>query len=214
MILFSVLNFISRVRHFCLYVPILCISPPPNYTHTASCATQVMQLLPVCESAARVREFLRYQSRYEFGLVSHAMCAAVRAVVRQFDVLVAQLEHLFLAQQQQEQQLSLQKLAYLLQPSRATLRVLERLCVRVRDCVGGQLLDRLHGCLLEQGDARSRDLHVHLLHKAAEPFLHALSQWIFRCLRSRWLLLRGQIESNSEFDSAMNGYETVYSRAL
>ena len=53
------------------------------------------QLLPICESAVRVREFIRLHSRYEFGLVSHALCAALRKILREFDVLVAQLEASF-----------------------------------------------------------------------------------------------------------------------
>lgn len=43
----------------------------------------------------RVREFIRLHSRYEFGLVSHALCAALRKILREFDVLVAQLEASF-----------------------------------------------------------------------------------------------------------------------
>ena len=134
-----------------------------------------MQLLPMCESAVRVREFIKLHSRYEFGRVSHALCAALKKIVREFDVLVAQLECTFTSGR-----LSLQKMVYLLQPSKVTLRVLEKLCFRLRDIVGGKMIDVLHASMLEQGDAKSRELHLHLLMKAAEPFLDTLSTWIFR----------------------------------
>jgi gamma-tubulin complex component 2 len=86
-----------------------------------STAVQVALLLPICESAVQIREFVRTHSRYEFGLVSQAMSSAVRQLMREFDVLVAQLEHLMACNR-----LSLQKMVYLLQPSKTTLRMLEK----------------------------------------------------------------------------------------
>lgn len=68
---------------------------------------KVTQLLPVCEGAFKVRTFIRQQSQYEYGMVSHAFCAAVRRIVRDFDALVAQMEHLYI-----QQNLSLQKMVY------------------------------------------------------------------------------------------------------
>ena len=66
---------------------------------------KVTQLLPVCECALKVREFTRQQSQYEYGMVSHAFCAAVRRIIRDFDALIAQMEHLYI-----QQNLSLQKM--------------------------------------------------------------------------------------------------------
>lgn len=43
--------------------------------------------------------------RYEFGLVSHSFVAAVKVLLREFDILVAQLEHLL-----SSNRLSLQKM--------------------------------------------------------------------------------------------------------
>jgi hypothetical protein len=69
----------------------------------------------------QIREFVRTHSRYEFGLVSQALSSAIRQLLREFDVLVAQLEHLL-----NGNRLSLQKMVYLLQPSKNTLRMLEK----------------------------------------------------------------------------------------
>eukprot|EP01038_Epipyxis_sp_PR26KG_P006038 gene6038-8313_t len=138
-------------------------------------ANQVMALLPICHSAIRIREFIKQHSRYEYGYVSHALCSAIKVMIREFDVLVAQLEHLHVSNV-----LSLQKLTYLLQPSQSTLRVLEKLCLRLKDCIGGKLIDALYTVMLEQGDSKSRDLHWHLLSEASHPFLKTLSVWIFR----------------------------------
>lgn len=144
-------------------------------TADRSAASQVSLLLPLCESAVQLREFVRVHGRYEFGLVSHSLASAIKVIIRDFDILIAQLEHLFSCNR-----LSLQKMVYLLQPSKSTLRMLEKLIRRLRDSSGGRLLDGLHGCLLEQGDQRARQLHTALLDKASEPFLEMLSRWLFR----------------------------------
>lgn len=136
---------------------------------------QVMTLFPLCECAIRIREFIQMHSRYEFGYVSHAVCAAIKQIVREFDSLLSQLEHLY-----NNNNLSLQKLVYLLQPTKNTLFSLDRLTKRLCNHVGGKLIDTLHGCLLEQGDPQAKELLTHLLVEASRPFLKILSQWIFR----------------------------------
>ena len=90
-------------------------------------------------------------------------------------MLVAQLEHLLLADK-----LTLQKLVFLLLPSRVVMNTLQSLCIRLSRSVGGQLLEELHVCMAEQGDTKSREIHLLLLQKAYEPFLSMLSQWIYR----------------------------------
>ncbi len=140
-----------------------------------STVSQVMLLFPIAECAIRVREFVKLHSRYEFGFVSHALCAAMKKVLREFDVLIAQLEHSYNCHK-----LSLQKLFSHLQPAKTTLVILDKLCKRLLNTVGGRMLDVLHGCLLEQGDRQARELHHTLLEQAARPFLKMLSLWIFR----------------------------------
>jgi len=124
-----------------------------------------------------VRAFIRRRGQYEYGLCSQALSCSLKLILRELDVLVAQLEH---KHSSAMGELTLQKLVYLLQPSRITLQLLEKLCMRVGDCIGGTMIDVLHQCLMEQGDAKARELHLHLLTSAAEPFLAALSTWICR----------------------------------
>lgn len=140
-----------------------------------SAASLVTLLLPICVSAIRVKAFVKLHAQYHYGQVSHALSAAIRGITREFDILVAQLEVLHI-----RGELSLQKMVYLLQPSKGTLRTLERLCSRVKEFTGGQLLDALHLCYQEQGDKHMRRMLLQLLHACAQPFLDMLSQWIYR----------------------------------
>ena len=95
--------------------------------------------------------------------------------MREYDILIAQLEALL-----NMNRLSLQKMVYLLQPTKITLRMLEKLTRRLNNTSGGKMIDILYTCMLEQGDSRARLLHSTLLEKASEPFLKMLSIWLFR----------------------------------
>lgn len=139
-----------------------------------SLAAQVEQLLPVCDQAVVVRDFIRVHARQSHGLVSHALASSIKIIFREFDVLVAQLEH-----QLNVGQLSMQRMVYLLQPSARVLKLLSQLALRVWDKKGGELLDILHDTLLEQGDAKGKALVLHLFSKAMGPFLEMLRRWIF-----------------------------------
>ncbi len=140
-----------------------------------STASQVSSLLTLCESMIRIRDFIRQQQRYEYGLVSHALASAIKVIIRDFDVLMCQMEFLL-----NTGRLSLQKMVFLLQPSKQTITVLERLTVSLRELNGGQLLNCLYLSSLEQGDSKAKEIYDHLLNKASEPFLKMLSLWIFR----------------------------------
>ena len=140
-----------------------------------SLLAQTQQVLPLAGHGACVREFVRLQSRQACGLVSHALAAAVRGLLREFDVLVAQLETEF-----KGGSLSLQRLAFLIQPSAKVLKLLALVAHRLWDKTGGALLDALHLLQMEQGDVKARQLVLHLFKTAAKPFLHAVSRWIFR----------------------------------
>lgn len=65
--------------------------------------------------------------RYEYGMVAHALSAAMSLLLREYFVLVAQLE-----QKALQAQLSPQKLWFYLQPSVRSLEILDGLCQKVR----------------------------------------------------------------------------------
>lgn len=139
-----------------------------------SLTAQVEQMLPVCEHAMVVRDFIRVHSRQSYGLVSHALASSIKLIFREFDVLVAQLEY-----QLKMGKLSMQRLVYLIQPSSRVLKLLALLASRVWDQRGGELLDTLHDVLMEQGEAKAKQLLLHLFSKAIEPFLGMIRRWIF-----------------------------------
>jgi len=75
--------------------------------------SQASAVLPLCEAASRVRDFIGTHSRHEYGSISHALVGAMRTMLREFDVLVAQLDGLY--RTGNHGGLSMQKLTYFLQ---------------------------------------------------------------------------------------------------
>jgi gamma-tubulin complex component 2 len=124
----------------------------------------------------KIRQLIRLHSKFEFGCISQAFAHSVKNILREFDVLTAQLESLFTT----HQLTSLQKLYYLVQPAASTLRILNRLAMRVGDKTGGALIDELQACLQEQGDEKLRKMYSDLLSKTSESFMRMLADWIFR----------------------------------
>ena len=121
-----------------------------------SLADLVDRVLPLTHYYVRIVRFLELRHNYEFGLVNHALCAAVRELLREYLILVAQLEY-----QMSLAQLSLQKLWYYVQPALQTLKALHGLVVdietdapgRERSATlrGGMLLNTLHQHVVAAG---------------------------------------------------------------
>src|SRR5947207_1265866 len=53
-------------------------------------------MLKMATHYAAIEAFVEVQSREEFGAVNHALCAAIRKLLKDYLILIAQLEHQFL----------------------------------------------------------------------------------------------------------------------
>ena len=85
-----------------------------------SLAFLVDRVLPLCRYYVRCSWYAEMRSRYEAGLVANAFAAACRLLLREYTLLVAQLENFA-----RQGRLSLQKLWFFLQPSMRTLSTLD-----------------------------------------------------------------------------------------
>ncbi|CAN0288005.1 unnamed protein product, partial [Ectocarpus fasciculatus] len=107
------------------------------------------RVLPLCNNYVRVNRFASERGQYEFGKVAHALAAGVQRLLREYLVLVAQLESQLLQVRAHPEErvkvstLSLQRLWFYVQPSMRTMESLEALTVELRDSKGGEMLRRL-----------------------------------------------------------------------
>ena len=138
----------------------------------------VDRILPVCGCYSVVSRFVEDKSRFVQGMVNQALCAAMRGLLKEYRVVVAQLEHQF-----RLNQLSLQKLWYYVQPCLATLEVLARVATAVTQgsCRGGKTMTTLHTITLGYiGEDRAQQLCVQLSRAACQPYFKSLEEWIHR----------------------------------
>ena len=145
-----------------------------------SLADLTARILPLACHAHAVNRYVDVHSRFEYGTVCHAFCAALRHVLKEFYVLVCQLEHQFVSEQ-----LSLQKLWFYVQPTLRVFALLDRVVgvLTKTHSVGGALLNVIHSQATAIGGSGSNDdtttVLRFLLREASAPFFEILGHWIY-----------------------------------
>lgn len=141
----------------------------------------MLRLLPLCNQYAFVSRFVDVHSRFEYGLVHHAFTAAIRAMLKEYLILVAQLEH-----QLRKRSLTLLRAWYYVQPSFHSMERLARICRSASQSRGGQsstggaLLNVIYNAMNEEGDEQTRALYSHLLASASVPYFDMLQEWVYQ----------------------------------
>ncbi|EKX37814.1 hypothetical protein GUITHDRAFT_116122 [Guillardia theta CCMP2712] len=154
----------------------------------------VDRMVSLCQYYVRVVRFTELRQHYEFGLVNHALCAALQELLKEYLILVAQLEYQFAASKLNLQEFSfliekntiitglVQKFWYYVQPAMHTLRALYELVEAVESSSkngksasrGGALLNVLHA----YANAASGEQYASK--KSSVPYLEMLEKWIYQ----------------------------------
>ncbi|GAB5365546.1 hypothetical protein AAMO2058_001067600 [Amorphochlora amoebiformis] len=134
----------------------------------------VERMLPLCSFYYNIHLFVTLHSRYEFGLVNHALSACIREMLTNYLTLITQLEY-----QTQNGQLTLQRLWYAIQPSLHALKHIYNAVKKVYGCTGGAVLSGLYDGVTREGDAMTKKIYIHLLERASVPYLRMLELWIY-----------------------------------
>mmetsp|Transcript_19781 Transcript_19781/g.59030 ORF Transcript_19781/g.59030 Transcript_19781/m.59030 type:complete len:895 (+) Transcript_19781:186-2870(+) len=135
------------------------------------------RVLPLAVCYSNVAHFIDGKAIKE-GLIRQAVAAGMRALLKEYLIVVAQLETQYC-----DGDLSLQKLWFYVQPCLTTLDALSAIAVDVvnRDLKGGQLLSLLHDRAVGQlGDSTAAELAHHLAQLASVPYFDMLEQWIYK----------------------------------
>ncbi|ERE77992.1 gamma-tubulin complex component 2 isoform X2 [Cricetulus griseus] len=138
----------------------------------------VNRILPVAASYSTVTRFIEEKSSFEYGQVNHALAAAMKTLVKEYLILVTQLEQLH-----RQGLLSLQKLWFYIQPAMRTIDILASLATSVDkgECVGGSTLSLLHDRSFNYtGDSQAQELCLYLTKAASAPYFEILEKWIYR----------------------------------
>jgi gamma-tubulin complex component 2 len=79
-------------------------------------------MLPLCNNHDIVQEYVNIHSQFEFGLVSHALCGAIKVLLKEYLLLITQLDTEFI-----KSDLNLQKVWFFVQSSIKIMDSLKRL---------------------------------------------------------------------------------------
>ncbi|KAM9837060.1 gamma-tubulin complex component 2 [Aulostomus maculatus] len=138
----------------------------------------VNRILPVASYYSTVTRFIEEKSSFEYGQVNHALTAAMRTMMKEYLIMVTQLEHL-----QRQGLLSLQKLWFYIQPTMRTMEILASIASSVDkgECMGGSTLSLLHDRTFNYtGDSQAQELCLYLTKAASVPYFEILEKWIYR----------------------------------
>lgn len=123
-------------------------------------------------------------SRYEYGQVNHAFCAALKSLLKEYTIVIAQLEHQTKSAAVRAEQggsMSLQKLWFYIQPSLRTMEMLSMLVDACRNTLGGGSLlseiQRIRSSLA--GDMKAGQVFSFLMERATVPYLKMVERWIY-----------------------------------
>mmetsp|Transcript_4860 Transcript_4860/g.7190 ORF Transcript_4860/g.7190 Transcript_4860/m.7190 type:complete len:779 (+) Transcript_4860:31-2367(+) len=148
----------------------------------ASQAAMVNRILPLCSNYVNIKQYCEEFSKYKYGTVAHAFCAALQHILQEYTIYVAKIEH-----QQHQHALTLQKIWFYIQPWMKRLDFLDTIThvaasryAQNQYATGGALLRIIQ----EQAQQRSGDAEIlklchFLLEKASVPYFEMLENWIY-----------------------------------
>jgi len=135
-------------------------------------AGMVAPFLPLCNDFLRVKTVIQEQSHLAMGWVNQALCSALSVLLREHQVLIAQLESTF-----REGDLTLSSLKYYVQPIFSAMRYLRNLVDKVAGKKGGKVLNAIDA-VNERYGLGFQELSQFLLQKAAEPYFVMITKWL------------------------------------
>ncbi|PON66462.1 Gamma-tubulin complex component protein [Parasponia andersonii] len=135
------------------------------------------RIFPLCESFMLINQYVESRSQFKNGLVNHAFAAALRALLLDYQAMVAQLEHQF-----RLGRLSLQGLWFYCQPMMTSMQALSSVIQKAsaNNFAGSAVLNLLQSqAKAMAGDNAVRSLLEKMAQCASNAYLSILERWIY-----------------------------------
>ncbi|XP_043721801.1 gamma-tubulin complex component 2 isoform X1 [Telopea speciosissima] len=135
------------------------------------------RIFPLCENFLLINQFVESKSQFKNGLVNHAFAAALRALLLDFQAMVAQLEHQF-----RLGRLSIQGFWFFCQPMMGSMQAL---CAVVQKASANNFMGSVVLNLLQNqakamaGDHAVRSLLEKMTQCASSAYLGILERWVY-----------------------------------
>ncbi|OAY32230.1 gamma-tubulin complex component 2 isoform X2 [Manihot esculenta] len=135
------------------------------------------RVFPLCESYLLIDQFVESRSQFKNGVVNHAFAAALRALLLDYQAMVAQLEHQF-----RLGRLSIHGLWFYCQPLMGSMQALSTVVKKAsaNNCTGSAVLNLLQSqSKAMAGDNAVRSLLEKMTQCASKAYLGILERWIY-----------------------------------
>ncbi|XP_073098474.1 gamma-tubulin complex component 2 isoform X1 [Elaeis guineensis] len=135
------------------------------------------RIFPLCEDFVLICQFVESKSHFKNGLVNHAFAAALRALLLDYQAMVAQLEHQF-----RLGRLSVQGLWFYCQPMMGSLHALSIVVEKAssNNFSGSAMLNLLQSqAKAMAGDNAVRSLLEKMTQCASSAYLGILERWVY-----------------------------------
>lgn len=135
------------------------------------------RIFPLCESYLLINQFVESRSHFKTGLVNHAFAAALRALLLDYQAMVAQLEHQF-----RLRRLSIQGLWFYCQPMVGSMQALSIVIRKASasNFMGSAVLNLLQSqAKVMAGDYLVRSLLEKMIQSASSAYLGILERWVY-----------------------------------
>ncbi|XP_050206801.1 gamma-tubulin complex component 2 isoform X2 [Mercurialis annua] len=135
------------------------------------------RIFPLCKSYLLVDQFVETRSQFKNGVVNHAFAAALRALLLDYQAMVAQLEHQF-----RLGRLSIQGLWFYCQPMMSSMQALSIVVKKAsaNNFTGSAVLNLLQGqAKAMAGDNAVRSLLEKMTQSASNAYLNILERWVY-----------------------------------
>ncbi|XP_069970963.1 gamma-tubulin complex component 2 isoform X4 [Penaeus vannamei] len=143
-----------------------------------SLSALVSRILPLCGHYSQLVRFVEDKSLYHHGLVNQALAAALTSLIKDYMLLVTQLEA-----QHQRWALTLHKLWFYVEKTMAVMDMLACITriITKSEAHGGSVLSLLHDRTLSlTGCGQLQEVMVFLTQAAAVPYMNMLAKWLYR----------------------------------
>ncbi|KAL0138159.1 spc97 like protein [Mucor lusitanicus] len=158
----------------------------------------VEKILPMATYYMSITAFIDQFSRFEYGTINHALCAAMRVYTKEYLTFIAQLEHEF----QTSTSFTLQRLWFYAQELLQSMKILHNLAMTIRSIKTSKAAEDdeddieavIEGLQKEEsneevhisenqkgvgGDPKCKKIYTKLLSKASVPYFEILNFWIY-----------------------------------
>lgn len=135
--------------------------------------TLVDRIILICPLYSVVVHFTEH---YDNCLVNQALNAFIRSNIQEYSTLIAQLETVHV-----QNELTLQKMWYFLQPFFNNFEILRTVCGKIKQgvCIGGAVLSILHEKTMScTGNLRAYEFCLKMTQAACEPYFRILKYWL------------------------------------